>query len=599
MSLHYRLSPIRQFLVASRRVALIGFTTFWFAQNAVAKEAQTPWPGDRWREEHRIIDLHMHINSAEEHVRQALRIMDRVGIGVGVNLSGGTVTPKAGGPSDFERMKGLCDQVAPGRFVQYVNLDYKDWDQPDFSKKAVQQVEKAFSLGAGGLKEFKRLGLMLRDGRGELIRIDDPKLDGVWAKCGELGMPVSIHVADPRAFWLPYNQQNERWKELKDHRNWWFGDPKQYPSRQELLDSLDRVIARHPKTTFVCVHFANNSEDIDWVDQKLDQHPNMHADLAARIPELGRQDPDRLRRLFTKHQDRIFFATDFQVYHKLILGSSGDADRPTDDDAVEFFRKEWRWLETKDRNWAHMTPIQGDWNIHSIGLPAEVLRKIYFGNAQRLLVRSLPFTSIKAQRIQRDFKPDGRLNEAAWKRAVPMILERQTQDGILRPELATTCRVLWSDQYLYLSYESPFTTLTDFGKALRSERIKSPGALWDKDVVEAFIAPDPSRLTQYTEYEWAPNNEALDLRIRRPDFDFAWDSGMQWMVRVDRRKKVWICEVRIPMKSLADNLPKPGTRWRMNLYRIDRAGKAFLAMNPTLNGSFHTPERFGWLEFEP
>ena len=562
-------------------------------------ETPPPWPGDAWRGEHRIIDLHLHVNRTEEHVLRAVRIMDRVGVGVGVNLSGGTVTPKAQGPSDFERTKSLCDRLAPGRFVQYFNLDYTGWDAPDFQERAAKQVETAWRLGAGGLKEFKRLGLNLRDGRGELIRIDDPKLDPVWAKCGELGMPVSIHVADPRAFWLPYDQQNERWKELKDHRPWWFGDPKQYPTRQELLAALDRVIARHPKTTCVCVHFANNSEEIDWVDQKLDERPNMNADLAARIPELGRHDPDRLRQLFIKHQNRIFFATDFQVYDKLILGSSGDAERPTDDDAAEFYRKEWRWLETQDRDWPHMTPIQGDWTISSIGLPEDVLRKIYFANAQRLLVRSLPFTLLKAHRITNDFKPDGRLSERAWRRATPMRLERQTQDGRVRPELSTTCRALWSDRYLYLSYESPFTTLTDFGKPAAGERIKPPDALWEKDVVEAFIAPNPDRLDQYTEYEWAPNGEALDLRIRKPDFDFAWNSGMQWKVRVDERRKVWVCEVRIPMNALSDTPPSTGTRWRANIYRIDRAAKAFLAMNPTLNGSFHTPDRFGWLEFVP
>lgn len=580
-------------------IAVAVFMAHIIGHVVVAAESPRPWPGDAWRREHRIIDLHMHINGTEEHVQRALRIMDRVGIGVGVNLSGGTVTTKADGPSDFERMKALGDRLGPNRFVHYFNLDYKGWDAPDFAEKAVRQVETAHRLGAAGLKEFKRLGLNLRDGRGELIRIDDPKLDGVWARCGELGMPVSIHVADPRAFWLPYNQQNERWKELKDHKPWWFGDPKQYPPREELLAALDRVIARHPKTTFVCVHFANNSEDIDWVDRKLDERPNMNADLAARIPELGRHDPEKLRKLFTKHQDRIFFATDFQVYQKLILGSSGDAERPTDDDAVEFYTKEWRWLETLDRDWPHMTPIQGDWNINSIGLSKDVLQKIYFGNAQRLLARTLPATRLKAHFVGNDFKPDGRLKESAWKTATPLHLERQTQDGRVRPELSTTVRALWSKTYLYLAYECPFTQLTDFGKPQPGERIKSPGALWDKDVVEAFVAPDPNQLDHYTEYEWAPNNEALDLRIRRPEFDFAWSSGMEWKVRVDERAKIWVCEVRIPLRSLSEAPVTVGSIWRANIYRIDRHAKVLLAMNPTLNGSFHTPDRFGWIDFVP
>ena len=215
-----------------------------------------------------------------------------------------------------------------------MNLDYAGWNGPGFAERAAQQIEEGHRLGAAGFKEYKRLGIFLRDARKELIKIDDPKLDGVWRKCGDLGMPVSIHVADPRAFWLPHDENNERWKELKDLRSWWFGDAAKFPPRENLLAALNRVIERHPKTTFVCVHFANNSEDIDWVERALDEHPNMHADLAARIPELGRHEPEKLRRLFTKHAGRILFATDFMIYDKLILGSGGDADRPTDDDAL-------------------------------------------------------------------------------------------------------------------------------------------------------------------------------------------------------------------------------------------------------------------------
>jgi len=567
------------------------------SESGAGEETPPPWPGDTWRQDHRIIDLHQHINGTEEHVLRTVRIMDRVGLGVGVNLSGGSVTHAPGKRSAFEKNQALANRLAPGRIVQYFNLDYTGWDEAEFAERAVKQVEEAHRLGAAGLKEFKRLGLYLRNGQGELLKIDDPKLDGVWRRCGELGLPVSIHVADPRAFWLPYTAQNERWKELKDHKSWWFGDPKQFPTREELVSALERVITRHPQTTFVCVHFANNAEDIDWVERQLDAHPNMNADLAARLPELGRHDPDKVRRLFVKHQDRIFFATDFQVYQKLILGSSGDEERPTDDDAALFYHKEWRWLETQDRDWPHMTPIQGDWNISSIGLPPEVLRKIYFDNARRLLVRSLPLSTLKAAHIDQDFIPDGRLEEADWKRARCFPLEQQTRDGVARPELSTACRALWSDRFLYLAFECPFTELTDFGPPQQEERIQSPKALWDRDVVEAFIGSDPTNLNHYTEFEWAPNGEALDLRLRRPESDFTWSSGMEWVVTVDSAKQVWRVETRIPLSAVSNRQPKSGTRWRFNLYRIDRAQKAFLALNPTLNGSFHTPERFGWLEF--
>jgi predicted TIM-barrel fold metal-dependent hydrolase len=344
---------------------------------------------DAWRSAHRIIDLHTHVDATTEHLAEAVRVMDAVGIGVAVNLSGGTVTHAKGQPSEFERTKGLADERFPGRFLEYMNLDYTDWDAPDFAQRAVAQVEAGASEGAAGFKEFKRLGLFLRDRTGQLIRVDDPKLDPMWRRLGELGMPVSIHVADPKAFWGPYDATNERWKELKDHPRWWFGDPNKYPRREELLSALERVVARHPETTFVCVHFANNAEDLEWVGAQLDAHPNMMADVAARVPEIGRHNPEKVHALFVKHADRILFATDFQVYDHMTLGSGGSGPPPTEGDAIDFFRKHWRFFETADKDFSHMTPIQGDWTISAIYLPASVVAKIYFENAEKLLARPL------------------------------------------------------------------------------------------------------------------------------------------------------------------------------------------------------------------
>jgi hypothetical protein len=475
--------------------------------------------------------------------------------------------------------------------------DYKGWEGPNWSNAAVVNVETAHRLGAGGLKEFKRLGLVLRDGQGKLIKIDDPKLDPVWKRCGKLGMPVSIHVADPKAFWEPYNDKNERWEELRDHKSWWFGDPKVYPPRMELLGALERVIERHPQTTFVCVHFGNNPEDVDWIDRQLDAHPNMMIDLAARIPEIGRGDQaatDKLRKLFIKHQDRIIFATDFQVLDKkLILGSSGDAERPTDEDAIVFFQKCYRFLETADRDWAHMTPIQGNWTISSINLPPEVLRKVYFDNAHRLLARTLPPPVLRARKIDADFTPDGKLDDYAWKSAQPARIEYGLDDSRAHPDLSTSVRALWSDKYLYLAYEAPYASLTTRETPEKNERL----GLWDEDVVELFVGPNTDQPKSYKEFEWAPNGEQLDVNIDLPNKDFAWTANPESVVKVDRDAKIWRVEARIPLGAISDTAPTAKTRWRANLFRHDRANDAFIAWYPTLANTTHVPSRFGWLEF--
>ena len=556
---------------------------------------QTP---EIWRAEKRLIDLHLHINSTPEHLQRAVSIMDRAGIGVGVNLSGGTVTKRAGELSAFERNKQLADELFPGRFLLYMNLDYAGWDDPDFGQKAAAQIEAGHRLGAAGLKEYKRLGLYLRDQENKLIAVDDPRLDPVWAKCGELGMPVSIHVADPKAFWEPYNEENERWTELKDHKNWWFGDPEVYPPRMELLQALNRVIERHPKTTFVAVHFANNAEDLAWVEASLDRFPNMMADLAARVPEIGRHDPAAVRRLFLKHQDRILFATDFQVYGRLTLGSGGSGPAPTDDDALDFFEKHWRWLETNDREFEHMTPIQGDWTISGIGLPGPVLRKIYFDNARRLLAAALPSPVLRVQRLEGESFSWNNLDDPAWDQAAPARMEYNSLTAEARPDAGTAIRALYNDRHLYLRFDAPFRELTVFEPARSTERI----GLWDRDVVEAFITPPGAGAGEYYEFEVAPTNERLDLAIAPDNAEIQarleWNSHFDSHVAVDAERGLWTTVMRIPLKAFVDQPPAPGSEWRANFYRIDRASRAFLAWNPTLVRTFHAPERFGSLRFE-
>lgn len=323
-----------------------------------------------------VVDFHTHLNG-----RAAQRIdgvMRRNGIEMMVNLSGGNLS---GG---LQRAVGL-QKALQGRVVNFYNPDWDDIDAPDWGVMQARGLEIAVTrYGYRGLKISKALGLYVRDAAGLLVDVDDERLDPLWAKAGELGVPVAIHTSDPKAFWEPVAANNERYAELAHHPDWSFYD-KPVPSREALLAARDRVLDKHAATVFVCVHFGNNPEDLDYVRTLLARYPNAMVDVAARVPEIGRHDPARVRRLFIDYQDRIVFGTDIGIGRRfLMLGSTG-GDKPTDADADRFYATHWRFFETRDKGFAHMTPIQGDWTIDAIGLPDAVLQKIYRGNARALL----------------------------------------------------------------------------------------------------------------------------------------------------------------------------------------------------------------------
>ncbi|HKA86153.1 MAG TPA: amidohydrolase family protein [Haliangiales bacterium] len=328
------------------------------------------------------IDVHTHFGPAA--VPNLLRIMDANGIDAVVNLSGSYA-----GEGLEEQLAAAA--AAPGRIFVFANLDWDEAERgPGYGARMAEGLRRAKALGARGLKIPKGLGLFYRDFRRALIAVDDPELDVVFETAAALGFPVALHVGDPVAFWRPPTSDNERYAELVAHPGWSFYG-KEVPSWEELFAALERRIARHPRTTFISVHFGNAAEYPERVAALLDKYPNLYIDTAARIPEMGRHDaahdPEKVRALFVRFQDRILFGTDLAVGRRpldLMLGSSG-RDPPTQADVDRFFSATWRYFETNDRQFDHPTPIQGDWKIDGIGLPPEVLRKVYGENARRLL----------------------------------------------------------------------------------------------------------------------------------------------------------------------------------------------------------------------
>jgi predicted TIM-barrel fold metal-dependent hydrolase len=319
--------------------------------------------------------------SPAERLEQTVRWMDSLNIETLVNLTGG-----AG-----EELQHTMDQIVrrhPGRIVTCTVPSYRRLSEPGYPAWQAEELSRAKDAGAVGLKISKTLGLYLREGgfreserepgqRGPLVKIDDSRFDPMWDAAGRLGLPVFIHVADPDAFFTPTDRFNERWEELANHPRWsFYGE--EFPSKSELLAARNRVMERHPRTTFVGLHVANRPEDLGQVSSWLDRHPNLHVEIGARLGELGRQ-PRRSRRFFEEYQDRVMFGTD---------ASPNGTSVPQQDLTPAMFRCYFRFLETLDEYFDYApspVPPQGRWKIYGIGLPEEILRKVYRDNARRIL----------------------------------------------------------------------------------------------------------------------------------------------------------------------------------------------------------------------
>lgn len=311
-----------------------------------------------------VIDVHCHW-TMDQDPQEMIAAMDKAGVKQAINLSGGR-------GKQLDQILEKFHRVAPDRFVIFCIPDFSRIEEPDFDRMMATFLENAHAKGVAGVKIHKGLGLGTKDSSGQLIAVDDPRLDAIWDKAGQLHMPVLIHTADPVAFFQPVDRFNERWMQLARHPDWSFHGP-EYPDRDALLEQRNRVIQRHPNTIFIGAHVGNSAEDLQTIASWLSQYPNLFVDIAGRVAELGRQ-PYAARKFFLKYADRILFGTD---------RFPGRTDQPRYSIYYRFLESEDEYFDYYD----HPFPPTGEWKIYGLNLPDDVLKKIYYENAERILTR--------------------------------------------------------------------------------------------------------------------------------------------------------------------------------------------------------------------
>jgi len=310
------------------------------------------------RAKYPFIDVHSHQNSlmSPQELDTLVHDMDQLNMRVMVNLSGGSGDRLKRG---VENMKGHY----PNRFVVFANVSFDGIDDPDYGKRAAAQLEQDVKNGAQGLKIFKNLGMSVRDSRGQRVAVNDPRLDPIWQKCAELKIPVLIHTGDPKPFWDPHDRFNERWLELKEIPSR-ARPPDKYSSWEQIMSEQHNLFAKHPKTIFINAHLGWLGGDLDRLGKLMDKLPNMYTEIGAVLAELGRQ-PRFAREWFLRYQDRVMFGKDAW--------------------APEEYPVYFRVLETADEYFDYYRKRHAFWKMYGLDLPDEVLKKLYYKNALRVI----------------------------------------------------------------------------------------------------------------------------------------------------------------------------------------------------------------------
>ena len=342
----------------------------------------------------KIIDAHTHV--FPQWAELAVRVMDRCSIKCSVTLG----WEDAFGDSLLHQLSTF--NRYPGRFAPLCNIDWSRIDSPGFDSWAADQLEIAVEKGCRGLKIFKSLGLSVKDNTGELIRVNDARLDRVWDRAGILGVPVLIHTADPAAFWQPLNRENFWGGVLNEGYSHWSYYRKGFPSRDELLGERDCLLNKHPKTNFVAPHLASLSDDPLTLQERLVRYPNLYVDISARLPAMSRTEKRRLewRSLVSEMPDRFLFGSDliyddeavrigvqsqtFQLPEEAgIVGM--DNESAFEKTSAEYVESHLEFLnESSVQPTAPFRREKGTFILRGLGLDNKVLEKVLCYNAEKI-----------------------------------------------------------------------------------------------------------------------------------------------------------------------------------------------------------------------
>lgn len=304
-----------------------------------------------------VIDMHSHpYAKTPQEIDQWVRNMDEVGVEKTTILT--MTTGK-----EFDDIQKKYSKY-PARFEMWCGFDLSGYDKPGFPENAMKELERCRDRGARGVGEIHDKGQGLRSGKSSAPKMhpDDPRMDALWARCGELGMPVSLHVADP--IWM-YQKMDRHNDGLMNAYYWRLDNQPGIVDLSGMIDIFERTLARHRNTTFIACHFMNLDYDLARLGEVLERNPNLYADISARYAETA-PIPRFTGAFYAKHADRLLYGTDMGF------------DQP-------MYRITFRILESVDEHFYEIDQFSYHWALNGLGLNDEILEKVYRENASKML----------------------------------------------------------------------------------------------------------------------------------------------------------------------------------------------------------------------
>lgn len=306
-----------------------------------------------------VIDFHSHpYAKSTDEIEKWVKTMDQFGIEKTVILTYST-------GATFDSLYNVYSKY-DDRFEVWCGFDYTGYNEKGWSAKAVKELERCHRIGAKGVGELgdKGLGLFYsRPSPAYGMHVDDERMKPLLQKCGELGMPISVHVADPYWMYLPMDNHNDG---MMNAYKWRIDTTQEgLLSHGQLIASLENAVRENPNTTFIACHIFNCSHDLSIAGRLLENYDNLYADISARYAEISPV-PRYTKAFFEKHQDKLVYGTD--------MGMDSDMYETT-----------FRILESEDEHFYNRALFSYHWALHGLGLSDSVLRKLYSGNAKKIL----------------------------------------------------------------------------------------------------------------------------------------------------------------------------------------------------------------------